>query len=91
MMKVDPILEEVWRIKDKLSREMAADPTAYSNDEPSWMILPGRNFPSPSRKEKNRALKVGDEVLICGILFTGRWPTIEISAVLSGLGSFVDG
>jgi hypothetical protein len=29
-MKVDPILEEVWRIKDKLSREMAADPDAYS-------------------------------------------------------------
>ena len=28
-MKVDPILEEVWRIKDKLSREMAADPDAY--------------------------------------------------------------
>ena len=28
-MKVDPILEEVWRVKDKLSREMAADPTAY--------------------------------------------------------------
>ena len=29
-MKADPILEEVWRIKDKLSREMAADPAAYS-------------------------------------------------------------
>ncbi len=29
-MKADPILEEVWRIKDKLSREMAADPSAYS-------------------------------------------------------------
>jgi len=28
-MKVDPILEEVWRIKDKLSREMASDPDAY--------------------------------------------------------------
>ena len=28
-MKADPILEEVWRIKDKLSREMAADPDAY--------------------------------------------------------------
>ena len=28
-MKVDPILEEVWRTKDKLSREMAADPAAY--------------------------------------------------------------
>jgi hypothetical protein len=28
-MKADPILEEVWRIKDKLSREMAADPAAY--------------------------------------------------------------
>jgi hypothetical protein len=28
-MKVDPILEELWRIKDKLSREMAADPAAY--------------------------------------------------------------
>ena len=28
-MKADPILEEVWRIKDKLSREMAADPEAY--------------------------------------------------------------
>ena len=28
-MKADPILEEVWRVKDKLSREMAADPTAY--------------------------------------------------------------
>jgi hypothetical protein len=28
-MKTDPILEEVWRIKDKLSREMAADPAAY--------------------------------------------------------------
>jgi len=27
-MKADPILEEVWRIKDKLSREMAADPAA---------------------------------------------------------------
>ncbi len=24
-MKADPILEEVWRIKDKLSQEMAAD------------------------------------------------------------------
>jgi hypothetical protein len=29
-MKADPILEEVWRIKDKLSHEMAADPTAYN-------------------------------------------------------------
>jgi hypothetical protein len=28
-MKADPILEEIWRIKDKLSREMAADPDAY--------------------------------------------------------------
>jgi hypothetical protein len=28
-MKADPILEEVRRIKDKLSREMAADPAAY--------------------------------------------------------------
>ena len=28
-MKADPILEEVWRVKDKLSREMAADPSAY--------------------------------------------------------------
>jgi hypothetical protein len=28
-MKADPILEEIWRIKDKLSREMAADPEAY--------------------------------------------------------------
>ena len=28
-MKADPILEEVWRIKDKLSREMATDPEAY--------------------------------------------------------------
>jgi hypothetical protein len=29
-MKADPILEEVWRVKDKLSREMAAAPAAYS-------------------------------------------------------------
>lgn len=29
-MKTDSILEEVWRVKDKLSREMAANPTAYS-------------------------------------------------------------
>jgi hypothetical protein len=29
-MKADPILEEVWRVKDKLSREMAADPAAYA-------------------------------------------------------------
>lgn len=28
-MKADPILEEVWHIKDKLSQEMAADPAAY--------------------------------------------------------------
>ena len=28
-MKADPILEELWRIKDDLSREMAADPAAY--------------------------------------------------------------
>ncbi len=28
-MKTNPILEEVWRIKDELSREMAADPDAY--------------------------------------------------------------
>jgi hypothetical protein len=28
-MKADPILEELWRIKDELSREMAADPAAY--------------------------------------------------------------
>jgi hypothetical protein len=28
-MKADPILEEVWRVKDKLSREYAADPDAY--------------------------------------------------------------
>lgn len=28
-MKPDRILEEVWRIKDKLSREIAADPEAY--------------------------------------------------------------
>jgi hypothetical protein len=29
-MKADPILEEVWRVKDKLSHEMAADPAAYA-------------------------------------------------------------
>jgi hypothetical protein len=29
-MKADLILEEVWRVKDKLSREMAADPAAYT-------------------------------------------------------------
>ena len=28
-MKADPILEELWRVKEKLSREMAADPAAY--------------------------------------------------------------
>src|SRR5712671_4761014 len=28
-MKTNPILEEVWRIKDELSREFAADPDAY--------------------------------------------------------------
>jgi hypothetical protein len=28
-MKANPILEEGWRIKDELSREMAADPDAY--------------------------------------------------------------
>jgi hypothetical protein len=28
-MKADSILEEVWRVKDKLSREMAANPGAY--------------------------------------------------------------
>lgn len=28
-MKPNPILEEVWRTKDKLSREMAADSEAY--------------------------------------------------------------
>ena len=28
-MKADPILEEVWRVKDKLSREMVAGPDAY--------------------------------------------------------------
>ena len=28
-MKTNPILEEVWRIKGELSREMAADPDAY--------------------------------------------------------------
>ena len=28
-MKADPILEEVWRIKDKLSHEIAADPDTY--------------------------------------------------------------
>ena len=28
-MKSNPILEENWRMKDKLSREMAADPDAY--------------------------------------------------------------
>ena len=29
-MKTDPILEEVWRVKDNLSRKMAADPARYS-------------------------------------------------------------
>jgi hypothetical protein len=28
-MKANPILEEVWRIKDESSREFAADPDAY--------------------------------------------------------------
>ena len=28
-MKADPILEEIWRVKDKLSLEMTADPEAY--------------------------------------------------------------
>lgn len=28
-MKSNPILEELWKIKDDLSREMAADPAAY--------------------------------------------------------------
>lgn len=29
-MKTDPIIEEIWRVKDKLSREMAAAPAVYS-------------------------------------------------------------
>ena len=29
-MKTDPILEEIWRVKDKLSREMASNPAGYS-------------------------------------------------------------
>lgn len=29
-MKADSILEEVWRVKDKLSGEMAADPAGYA-------------------------------------------------------------
>ena len=28
-MKANPILEEVWKIKDELAREFAADPDAY--------------------------------------------------------------
>jgi hypothetical protein len=28
-VKADPILEELWRIKNELSREMAAAPAAY--------------------------------------------------------------
>jgi hypothetical protein len=28
-VKADPILEELWRVKDELSREMVADPAAY--------------------------------------------------------------
>ena len=28
-MKTNPILEEIWRIKDELAREYAADPDAY--------------------------------------------------------------
>lgn len=28
-MKPDAVLEEIWRIKDELSREMAADPPAF--------------------------------------------------------------
>ena len=28
-VKTNPILEEVWRIKDELAREFAADPDAY--------------------------------------------------------------
>ena len=28
-MKADPILEELWRVKDELSREMTADPAAW--------------------------------------------------------------
>jgi len=28
-MKADSILEEVWRVKDKLSQEMLANPDAY--------------------------------------------------------------
>ena len=28
-MKANPILEEVWKIKDALAREFAADPDAY--------------------------------------------------------------
>lgn len=28
-MKADPFLEEIWRVKDKLSREMSANPDAY--------------------------------------------------------------
>jgi hypothetical protein len=28
-VKTNPILEEIWRIKDELSREYAADPDAY--------------------------------------------------------------
>jgi hypothetical protein len=29
LMKGNPILGEIWRIKDELSREMAANPDAY--------------------------------------------------------------
>jgi hypothetical protein len=28
-MKADPILEELWRVKDELSRQMTADPEGY--------------------------------------------------------------
>ena len=28
-MKTDPILEELWRVKDELSRQLTADPDGY--------------------------------------------------------------
>jgi hypothetical protein len=40
-MQKGPILEEIWRVNDKLAREMVADPEAYSAPRVKSSFLDG--------------------------------------------------
>ena len=60
-MKPDPILEEVWRIKDELAREAGYDIHRQCENTRKWAAAHGRSGPVVNSPEELRQLVAEEE------------------------------